>query len=187
MYQERRPDEERPAVRWLPFQLNPDLPAGGIPRKEYLERKFGPGYAHSYARVTGVGRDVGIAFAFDRIEVQPNTLNAHRLVLYAAKHGCEDEVAEGLFRAYFLEGADLTDTAVLADVGRRAGLGQGALAAYLASEDGREDVVRADRGARQAGINGVPFFMFNRRTAVSGAQVPETLLDAMLEAQRRTA
>jgi predicted DsbA family dithiol-disulfide isomerase len=182
MYQERRPDEGKPAVRWLPFQLNPDLPAAGMPRQEYLERKFGPGHAHSYARVAGVGREVGIVFAFDHITVQPNTLNAHRLMIYGAKEGREDEVAEQLFHAYFLEGANLTDQAVLASVGERAGLDRAALAAYLASEDGREEVLGADLEARQAGINGVPCFIFNHRTAVSGAQAPETLLQAMLDA-----
>ena len=169
-------------MRWLPFQLNPDLPEEGIPRAEYLEHKFGPGHSHSYARVAGVGREVDIAFAFDRITVQPNTLNAHRLMIYGAKQGREDEVAEHLFRAYFLEGANLADKDALARVGERAGLDRAALAAYLASEDGREDVLRADREARQAGINGVPCFIFNHRTAVSGAQAPETLLQAMLDA-----
>jgi predicted DsbA family dithiol-disulfide isomerase len=187
MYQERRPDEEKPAVRWLPFQLNPDLPAEGMPRKEYLERKFGPGHPHTYARVASVGREVGIDFAFDRIKVQPNTLQAHRLMLYGAKQGREDEVAESLFRAYFLEGTNLTDQAALASVGERAGLDRASLAACLASDDGREEVLRADVEARQAGINGVPYFMFNRRTAVSGAQVPETLLQAMLDARSRKA
>jgi predicted DsbA family dithiol-disulfide isomerase len=187
MYQERLPDAEKPAVRWLPFQLNPDLPEAGIPRKEYLERKFGPGHSHSYARVAGVGREVGIDFAFDRITVQPNTLKAHRLMIYGAKQGREDEVAEHLFRAYFLEGANLTDQAALASVGERVGLDRAALAAYLASEDGREEVLRADREARQAGINGVPCFIFNRRTAVSGAQAPEMLLQAMLDARPREA
>ena len=185
MYQERMPDEEKPAVRWLPFQLNPDLPDEGIPRQEYLERKFGPGHSHSYARVAGVGREVGIDFAFDHIRVQPNTLNAHRLMLYGAKQGREDAVAEQLFRAYFLAGADLTDQAALAGVGEQAGLDRRALAAYLESDDGRDDVLRSDREARQAGINGVPFFMFNRRTAVSGAQAPETLLQAMVDARSR--
>jgi len=178
-------DEEKPAVRWLPFQLNPDLPDEGILRQEYLDRKFGPGHAHSYARVAGVGREVGIDFAFDRIRVQPNTLNAHRLMLYGAKQGREDVVAEQLFRAYFLEGADLTDRAALTRVGEQAGLDRAALAAYLASDDGRDDVLRADREARQAGINGVPYFIFNRRTAVSGAQAPETLLQAMVDARSR--
>ena len=174
-------------MRWLPYQLNPDVPEAGIPRQEYLERKFGPGHSHSYARVAGVGREVDIEFAFDRITVQPNTLNAHRLMIYGAKQGREDEVAENLFRAYFLEGANLTDQAALARVGERAGLDRAALAAYLASEDGRADVLRADRDARQAGINSVPCFIFNGRTAVSGAQAPETLLQAMLEARLREA
>jgi predicted DsbA family dithiol-disulfide isomerase len=174
-------------VRWLPFQLNPDLPAAGIPRQEYLERKFGPGHAHSYARVAGVGREVGIDFAFDRITVQPNTLHAHRVMLYGAKQGRDDAVVEQLFRAYFLEGADLSDPAALTRVGEQAGLDRAALAAYLASADGRADVLGADRDARQAGITGVPFFIFNRRTAVSGAQAPETLLQAMLTARPREA
>jgi predicted DsbA family dithiol-disulfide isomerase len=185
MYHERRPDEEKPAVRWLPFQLNPDVPAEGIPRQAYLDRKFGPGHAHSYARVAGIGKEVGIAFAFDRITVQPNTLNAHRLMLYGATHGREDAVAEQLFRAYFLAGADLTSQATLRRIGEQAGLERAALAAYLASEAGREDVLRADRDARQAGINGVPFFLFNRHTAVAGAQAPDTLLQAMLQARPR--
>ena len=172
-------------MRWLPFQLNPDLPEAGIPRQEYLERKFGPGHAQSYARVAGVGKEVGIDFAFDRIRVQPNTLNAHRLMIYGAKQGREDEVAEALFRAYFLEGANLTDKIALARVGERAGLDRAALAAHLASDDGRQEVLRADLDARQAGINGVPCFIFNRRTAVSGAQAPETLLQAMLDARSR--
>ena len=174
-------------MRWLPFQLNPDLPEAGILRKDYLARKFGPGHSHSYARVAGVGREVGIDFAFEHITVQPNTLHAHRLMSYGATQGREDEVAEQLFRAYFLEGANLTDQAALARVGERAGLDRAALTAFLASEDGRAEVLRADRDARQAGINSVPCFIFNHRTAVSGAQAPETLLQAMLEARLREA
>jgi predicted DsbA family dithiol-disulfide isomerase len=165
--------------------LNPDLPDEGIPRQEYLQRKFGPGHAHSYARVAGVGREVGIDFAFDRIRVQPNTLNAHRLMLYGAKQGREGKLAEGLFRAYFLEAANLTDKAALTDVGERAGLDRGALAAYLASDDGREDVLRVDLEARETGIKAVPFFLFDRRTTVSGAHAPETLLQAMLDTRSR--
>ena len=172
-------------MRWLPFQLNPDVPAEGMPRQAYLERKFGPGHAHSSARVAGVGREVGIDFAFDRIPVQPNTLTAHRVMLFGAKQGRDDAVAEHLFRAYFLEGVDLTDKATLASVGERAGLDRAALAAYLASDDGREEVLQADREARQAGINAVPCFIFDRRSAVSGAQAPEMLLQAMLDARPR--
>jgi predicted DsbA family dithiol-disulfide isomerase len=185
MYQEQVPDEEKPAVSWLPFQLNPDLPEEGIPRQEYLDHKFGRGSGHSYDHVIANGRDVGIDFALDRITVQPNTLNAHRLMLYGAQHGREDEAAETLFRAYFLEGANLTEKDTLAAIAERAGLDRAAVAAYLDSDDDRQTVLRADIDARQAGINGVPFFIFNRRTAVSGAHAPETLLKAMLEVRLR--
>ena len=185
MYREQAPDEEQPAVRWLPFQLNPDLPEQGITRQEYIERKFGRGGARNYSRVAGVGKEVGIDFAFDAITVQPNTLNAHRLMLYAAKHGREDETAESLFRAYFQEGANLTDKAALSAIGARAGLDRAALDAYLASQEDRDSVLRADIDARQAGVNGVPFFIFNRRTAVSGAHEPETLLNAMKESLKK--
>jgi predicted DsbA family dithiol-disulfide isomerase len=181
MYQEQAPDAQKPAVRWLPFQLNPDLPEEGISRREYVERKFGPGGARNYSRVANVGKEVGIDFAFDDITVQPNTVNAHRLMLYGAKQGREDEVAESLFRGYFLEGAILTDKAVLCAIGERAGLERGPLAAYLASDIDRDAVLRSDIAARKAGVTGVPFFIFNQRTAVSGAHEPESLLNAMNE------
>jgi predicted DsbA family dithiol-disulfide isomerase len=184
LYRERYPDEEEPAVRWLPFQLNPDLPSEGMSRQAYIERKFGPGGARNYARVAAVGREVGIPFAFDSITVQPNTLNAHRLLLYGAKLGCEDAVAETLFRGYFIEGAVLTDLNTLVDLGARAGLERASLKTYLHSEEDRETVLDADIEARQAGIGGVPFFIFNRRVAVSGAHEPETLLEAMLQASQ---
>ncbi len=182
MYREQAPDAAPPTVRWLPFQLNPDLPEQGISRQQYIERKFGPGGARNYSRVAGVGKEVGIDFAFDDIKVQPNTVNAHRLMLYGAKHGREDEVAESLFRGYFQEGAVLTDVAVLADIGERAGLDRAELERYLASDEDRDQVLRGDVEAREAGINGVPFFIFNRRIAASGAQEPETLLKAMTDA-----
>ena len=168
-------------MRWLPFQLNPDLPAEGMSRQAYIERKFGPGGARNYARVAGVGKEVGIEFAFDAIQVQPNTVNAHRLMHYGAQHGREDEVAESLFQGYFQEGAVLTDLGTLADLGARAGLDRDALLAYLASDQDLDLVLGTDLQARQAGIGGVPFFIFNRKLAVSGAHEPETLLAAMLE------
>jgi len=185
MYRERFPDAAAPAVRWLPFQLNPDLPEEGIARSEYLRRKFGNSN-RSYAHVAGVGASVGIPFAFDRIAVQPNTVNAHRLMHYADQHGRQDEMAEELFRAYFLEGANLTDKETLAQVGARAGLDHDDVAQYLAGEADRDVIAHADIEARSAGIGGVPFFIFNRRVGVSGAQEPETLLDAMVQAEKET-
>lgn len=179
MFEAQHPDGPKPAVRWLPFQLNPDLPDSGVPRAEYMARKFGPGGGRGFARVAAIGKEVGIEFAFDDIEVQPNTVNAHRLMHYASGQGRADEVAESLFRGYFLEGANIADLDVLADLGARGGLDSTALAQYLASDADREEIGRSDLEARQAGIGGVPFFIFNRKVAVSGAQEPEALLQAM--------
>jgi predicted DsbA family dithiol-disulfide isomerase len=181
LYRERAPDAEKPAVRWLPFQLNPDLPESGISRAEYLQRKFGSPN-RSYSHVAAAGKTVGIPFAFDRIQIQPNTVNAHRLMHYADRQGRQDEMAEELFRAYFIEGANLTDIGTLADIGARAGLDRSALANYLAGDADRERVQSADIKARNDGIQGVPYFIFNRKVGVSGAQEPETLLQAMLQA-----
>jgi predicted DsbA family dithiol-disulfide isomerase len=171
-------------VRWLPFQLNPDLPASGLPRKEYIERKWGAGRGPEvYARVAGVGREVGVPFAFENITVQPNTLDSHRLLTYADREGRQNAVAEELFKAYFVEGRDLTDASTLADIASRSGLDRDAAAAYLASDTDRDLVGQADLEAREAGIGGVPFFIFNRKVGVSGAQGAEVLLQAMEQAR----
>ncbi len=166
-------------MRWLPFQLNPDIPAEGMPRADYVARKFGARGKGNYDRVTMVGKTVGIAFAFDRITVQPNTLLAHRLLHHADRMGAQDAVANVLFRAYFEEGANLTDVDTLARYAAQAGLDEKAVAAYLASDTDREAVLAGDVGARSGGVNGVPFFIFNRKIGVSGAQDPDMLLDAL--------
>lgn len=171
------------AVRWLPFQLNPDLPATGIPRSEYIARKFGA-RGNTYERVSKVGETVGIPFAFDKIKVQPNTVNAHRLLHYAEQQGKQDAVAEVLFEAYFINGANLTDVDALADVADKGGLDRAQARAWLASDAERDVVVGADVEARNAGISGVPFFIFNRAIGVSGAQEPDALLNAMLQAMQ---
>ena len=169
-------------MRWLPFQLNPDLPAEGITRAEYISRKFGP-RGNTYERVSKVGETVGIPFAFSNIKVQPNTVNAHRLMYYGTKHGREDATAESLFTAYFIEGRNIADTQTLAEVGERAGLERDLLESYLDSDEDLEAVLNSDREARNAGVSGVPFFIFNRKLAVSGAHEPETLLNAMLKSK----
>lgn len=168
-------------MRWLPFQLNPDIPAGGITRKDYIERKFGPGGKNKYERVAAVGREVGIAFAFDKIEFQPNTVDVHRLIHYATLNRREDEINEALFRGFFVEGANLSDQRTLVDIAAGAGLDRAAVAAYLAS-DADHDIIRdADLEARNAGVEGVPFFIFNRKVGVSGAHEAESLLQAMMQ------
>ncbi len=168
-------------MRWLPFQLNPDIPAGGITRKDYVERKFGPGGKNKYERVAAVGREVGIAFAFDKIEFQPNTVDVHRLIHYATLNGRADEINEALFRGFFVEGANLADQRTLTDIAASVGLNRAAVAAYLAGDVDRDMIRDADLEARNAGVNGVPYFIFNRKVTVSGAHEAESLLQAMMQ------
>ena len=174
-------------MRWLPFQLNPDLPEAGIPREEYVARKFGARGKGVNARVAAAGNQVGIPFDYEKMQVQPNTLKAHRLLHYAERAGKQDALSEELFRAHFTEGANLTDNNVLADLAARAGLDRADAAAYLAGDSDRELVAQADVEARSAGIGGVPFFIFNRKVGVSGAQDADVLLDAMEQAAERQA
>ena len=169
-------------MRWLPFQLNPDLPESGIPREEYVARKFGARGKGVNERVVMAGRQVGIPFAYEKMKIQPNTLNTHRLMHFAGRAGRQDELAEALFRAHFTEGASLADRETLADIAARAGLDRKGVADYLAGDEDKALIGQAEDEARSAGIGGVPFFIFNRKVGLSGAQDPETLLEAMEQA-----
>lgn len=169
-------------MRWLPFQLNPDLPEQGIPREEYVARKFGARGKGINERVVMIGRQLGVPFAYEKMKIQPNTLNAHRLMHFAESTGRQNELSEELFKAHFTEGANLTDRETLADVAARAGLDRKAVTGYLAGDEDRALIQKADVEARSAGIGGVPFFIFNRKVGVSGAQDPDTLLEAMEQA-----
>jgi predicted DsbA family dithiol-disulfide isomerase len=175
-------------VLWHAFQLNPNLPAEGVERAGYLERKFGGAERarEIYARVTDAGREVGLAFDFDRIERQPNTLDAHRLIAWAQQRDPKaiNALLERLFAAYFTEGVDIGKPDELARLAGEAGYDRGEAAKLLAGDTGRREVTAAEEQARRLGITGVPLFIFNQRLAVSGAQPPEVLLDAMAQAER---
>jgi len=187
LYAEKHPDAPAPQVTWHPFQLNPDLPPEGISRQDYIAKKFGPGGAQKYERVAAVGESVGIPFAFDKIARQPNTLAAHSLIGMAEPGPAQDKVKETLLNAYFIEAADLTDDDVLLDLAERAGLDRDEAAAQLADPRAREAVNAADEQARRMGVEGVPFFVFNKRVGLSGAHEPETLLDAIEQSEATAA
>jgi len=172
------------AIRWHPFQLNPDLPGEGIPRADYLARKFGAARASDiYARVQGVGESVGIPFHFDRIERQPNTLDGHRLVAWAQLHGDASVLVERLFAAYFIEGRFVGDRGELARIAVEAGWSGPDVRTMLESDAMRQVVADECRESADVGIQGVPFFIFNGRTAVSGAHDPPMLLEAIAAAR----
>lgn len=180
-WRDRYPNDPAPHVRWYPFQLNPQLPESGTPRKKYMEQKFGgPDRAREiYARVTTAGARAGIEFDFDRIEMQPNTVNSHRLLHYAAERGDQDAMVEAIFRGYFLDAADLTRVETLADIAAKAGFDRETISTYLAGNEDRALIEEQDRHARSLGVEGVPFFIFEQRYALSGAQPPEMFLEAL--------
>ncbi|MEO8486429.1 MAG: DsbA family oxidoreductase [Betaproteobacteria bacterium] len=179
-------DLPRPVVRWHPYELNPDLPAEGVDRREYLERKFGgpARAAQVYERVRSAGTQAGIAFDFERIERQPNTRDAHRLVAWAQSQGDADPLVERLFRAYFIDGRFVGAHEVLAEIAHEAGLDADAAFAFLASDLGRQEIGAAEERVASLGITGVPFFIVDGRYGLSGAQPPETIADALRRARQ---
>lgn len=165
-------------VRWLPFQLNPGMPPQGMPRSEYRAQKFGSleRSRQLEARVAKEGESEGIAFAFERIDRAPNTVAAHALVGLAQEQGRGDAVLDALFRAYFEEGKDVGDAAVLAAIA------QGCQVSGWPRQEGATGVVALEQQMRDLGISAVPTFIIGRKFAVSGAHPPETLVEAIREA-----
>jgi len=184
LYAQAKPDAPPPKVSFHPFQLNPDLPPEGMLRADYVARKWGGRPSSEvYARVSGVGKSVGIDFEFDRIVRQPNTKAAHALIALAGELGVQPAVKEAMMRAYFIDGRDLTDIDTLIEVAERAGLDPKRARAHLADPDALRAIDGADLQARRIGVEGVPFFIFNRRYAVSGAQEAQALVEAMIASQ----
>lgn len=163
---------------WRPFELNPDMPAGGMPSDQFFAEKFGSAELVRERRgvVVDVGKSVGIEFAFDRIERQPNTLDAHRLIRHALKRGHGDAVVEALFNAHFIDGRDIGDHATLAAIAGENGLDTGEMRQFLDGEGERDAIVGEEQEARRIGVSAVPCYIFDRQYAVAGAQEPEFFL-----------
>jgi predicted DsbA family dithiol-disulfide isomerase len=173
------------SVNWLPFFLDPSVPSGGIPRIDYITRKFGTSgkITSAHERLVGIGASLGIDFRFDLIERQPNTLDAHRLIGWAQEAGNASAAVSRLFELFFTEGADIGSHEVLIEVGKSAGMDANDLRHDLASSRDADLVVRQATAASNAGIGGVPFFVFDKRLAVAGAQEVEVFLEAMRRAR----
>ena len=162
---------------WRPFLLNPDMPRAGMSRADYVVRKFGgeDRARRLYASIAEIGQAEGVLFRFDRIRRTPSSVEAHRLVRWAGRHGRADAVIEGLFSAYFTDGHDISDLPVLLAVAGACGLDPAAARRFLAG-DGDVDQVHAENlRAHRLGINGVPCFIVGGRHAIAGAQEPEVI------------
>ena len=174
-------------VNWLPFFLNPDTPAAGEPYREFLEAKFGgPIKAEAVLdKVRDVAADDGLVYAFERIQTRPNTLAAHRLMYRAQAQGQKPEriqaLGHALFAAHFQEGRDIGDLDTLADIAAACGERREAVREWLAGRGELDKVKRMAEGVRRQGIEGVPFFILNRKMALSGAQSAAVLGAAILQ------
>jgi predicted DsbA family dithiol-disulfide isomerase len=176
-------------VRWRPYQLDPTIPEGGLDRADYMAKKFGKSgrLQAVHDNLTRLGTELGVPFAFDKIKRSPNTLDAHRLIRWAASAGVQAEVADRLFKAYFVEGRDIGDRAVLIEIAGECGLDPKLVEGLLA-EGADVDLVRQEIEQAQAmGVSGVPFFIFAGRLGLPGAQESSVLRQAMAQARQAMA
>ncbi len=171
-----------PQVRltWRPFELNPDMPAEGMARKDYRAAKFGEGRSIELDRkMAETGREVGINFAFDRMQRTPSTRLAHRLIWEAERQGRQDEVVQRLLRAYFEEARDIGSPDVLKAVAAEGGLEAQGVNDALTGPESLDAVVRLEEQGYRMGIQGVPHFILLQKYQVSGAQPPEFWREAL--------
>ncbi len=155
-------------IRLRPFQLDPDAPIPGVPVREVYAAKFGGDVDATLERITSEGAREGLTFNWDRA-IRGNTFDAHRAIAYARQSNRDRVLELRLFRAYFTDGLDISNRAVLADEGAHAGLDRSKLATYLESDDGVDEVRRELNGAYERGITGVPTFLFEDEFLIPGA------------------
>ncbi|MEM9341525.1 MAG: DsbA family oxidoreductase, partial [Pseudomonadota bacterium] len=162
-------------IEWHPFQLNPDMPDGGMDRREYLETKFGgrDNAIAVYSRIADAATAAGVDIDFEGIKRTPNTLDAHRLIHWAGLEGRQTAIVSALFRAYFKEGKDIGDRAILLDIAEAAGMDRAMTERLLTSDADAEDIRARDAHARERGVTGVPTFVVGNQHVVPGAQPPE--------------
>jgi predicted DsbA family dithiol-disulfide isomerase len=171
-------------INWRPYFLNPWVPREGMSRADYLTAKFGSveRYTSIARRVVEAARSEGLAYAVDKIARQPNTLDCHRLIHWAGESGAAGRMEQRLMDLYFSEGADLSDRMVLVQAAVDCGMDGDRVRDLLASDNDIEPVEAEANAAKNAGIDGVPCFIFAGVFAVSGAQAPDYLADAITRA-----
>jgi len=162
-------------IEWHPFQLNPDMPEGGMDRRAYLEGKFGgkDGAVRAYAPVVENAEKAGLTIQFDKMLRTPNTLDAHRLIHWAGIEGRQTAAVSALFEAYFEDGRDIGDHEVLADIADTIDMDASVVLRLLQSDSDKEDIRARDAHSRKMGVNSVPTFIVAGKHAVPGAQPPE--------------
>ena len=168
-------------VHYRPYFLNDWIPREGISREDYLTRKFGSPerYKGIAQRVGAAASEEGLVYASDKMKRQPNTLDCHRLIHWADAIAKSAQMKQKLMDLYFTQGADLTDNDTLVKAAADVGLDAQTVRADLATDKDVEQIEQEALSAKEAGIEGVPCFIFGGKFAVSGAQSPEYLADAI--------
>ena len=178
-------DEVGVDINWRPYRLNPDHPPEGVDHQSHLIEKLGGKDAveRAHGMLKQLGEEVGIRYDFEAIKVGPNTLDAHRLLHWAMVEGREvqDRVATALFKANFEEGRNVGDHVVLADIAEKAGMDRKVVENLLKTDADKDTVISEIDAAQQMGVTGVPFFIIDGQYAVSGAQMPDVLANALRE------
>ncbi|WP_179379163.1 DsbA family oxidoreductase [Jannaschia marina] len=171
---QKRPDHPF-VIEWHPFQLNPDMPAGGMERRAYLEAKFGgkEGAVRAYAPIVEAAADAGLEINFEGIARTPSTLDAHRLIHWAGLEQKQTHVVQALFEAYFEKGRDIGDIPTLVEIGTGTGMDAEMLERLFAGDADRDDIAARDAHARARGVTGVPTFILANQHVLRGAQPPE--------------
>ncbi|VTZ24966.1 Disulfide bond formation protein DsbA [Methylocella tundrae] len=168
-------------IRWRPFQIDPDMPPEGQDRAAYLAEKCGPpGEVHEVlANLSELAREFGLELAYDKIERQPNTLDAHRLIRFARNFGVEMAIVEALFEAFFLRGQDIGDRGVLAAIAGRKGIDPELVEAFLSGSDDIGAMKQELSGFRALGVEHVPRFIIAGKETITGVKSIEDFADAL--------
>ncbi|MCK4712986.1 MAG: DsbA family oxidoreductase [Marinosulfonomonas sp.] len=159
-------------IEWHPYQLNPEMPASGMDRREYLETKFGgqEGAIKVYSEIAERAVEAGLEIDFGAIKRTPNTINAHRLIHWSGIEGRQAFVVAALFKAYFVEGRDIGADGVLCNIAQAAGMDADMTERLLATDADLEDIRARDAHSREMGVRGVPTFVIANQHVLTGAQ-----------------
>lgn len=171
-----------------PFQLDGSIPKGGVPYQAYMKARIGEDAQGHFkamrAHLETAGPEAGIVFNFDEITIRPNTMDAHRLIRWAQGQGKGEDAAEAVFKAYFEERRDIGAAAELVSIAEAIGLDSDVVRDLLGTNRDTAELEREERFYRSLGVAGVPCFIFNGAFAVSGAEAPEVLADAIVKASK---
>ena len=165
----------------LPFQLNPSMPKNGMDRTDYIKSKFGSieNAKPMYDNMIIQGEQEDLKIKLDKIKKTPNTVKSHLLVDFARKQNVENKVITDLFDAYFSKSKDIGDEQVLISIAKKNNLDLDNVRAYLNEEENIIKINKMDHDAKKMGITGVPFYIFNNQSSISGAQSVEYLVEAI--------